>query len=58
MYHPHHDEMTQMALGHDGHDRDSSRDAARARACDRDFALMLHEWTIERRHARGPIPTR
>jgi len=47
MYHPHSDEMVQMAMGMSGffiiHPRDPS---ARTRA-DRDFAIMLHEWYIE-----------
>jgi hypothetical protein len=45
MYHSHHDEMTQMALGLTGmfviHPRD------RASEVDRDFVLMLHEWRID-----------
>ena len=45
MYHPHHDEMTQMALGMMGlfiiHPRKASVNAP-----DRDFALMLSEWKI------------
>jgi manganese oxidase len=45
MYHSHHDEMTQMALGLTGmfvvHPR------APRRKVDRDFAIMLHEWKIE-----------
>jgi manganese oxidase len=45
MYHPHHDEMTQMALGMVGmivvHPR-----VARGPHVDRDFALMTHEWKI------------
>jgi FtsP/CotA-like multicopper oxidase with cupredoxin domain len=45
MYHPHHDEMTQMALGMTGmfviHPR---RPAGRP---DRDFVLLLHEWRID-----------
>ncbi len=45
MYHPHHDEMTQMALGMTGmfviHPR---RPAARP---DRDFVLLLHEWKVD-----------
>lgn len=46
MYHPHHDEMTQIALGMTGmfviHPRQVVRPAA-----DRDFAIMLHEWRID-----------
>ena len=44
MYHPHHDEMTQMALGMMGlfiiHPRDPGQ------APDRDFALMLSKWKV------------
>ena len=46
MYHPHADEMVQMAMGMMGffviHPR-----AAAARAIDRDFCLFPHEWSIE-----------
>ena len=46
MYHPHADEMTQMALGMNGmivvHPR-----APRGPRVDRDFALMTHEWSIK-----------
>lgn len=45
MYHPHHDEMTQMALGLMGmivvHPRRPARPPP-----DRDFAIMLGEWSI------------
>ncbi len=45
MYHSHHDEMTQMALGMVGmfviHPRRPTR------RVDRDFAIMLHEWKID-----------
>jgi FtsP/CotA-like multicopper oxidase with cupredoxin domain len=45
MYHPHHDEMTQMALGMMGlfivHPRQRP-----AHTPDRDFAIMLSEWKI------------
>ncbi|HEU4582446.1 MAG TPA: copper oxidase [Polyangiaceae bacterium] len=55
MYHPHWDEMTQMALGMVGmivvHPR-----APRGPRVDRDFALMTHEWKI-RPGARRPDPT-
>jgi len=44
MYHSHHDEMTQIALGLTGmfvvHERGADR-------FDRDFAIMLHEWYVE-----------
>jgi FtsP/CotA-like multicopper oxidase with cupredoxin domain len=50
MYHPHHDEMVQMALGMTGmfviHPR---RPATHV---DRDFVLMLHEWRIDPGAAR------
>jgi FtsP/CotA-like multicopper oxidase with cupredoxin domain len=50
MYHPHHDEMTQMALGMTGmfvvHPR---RATARP---DRDFVILLHEWRIDPGAAR------
>ena len=43
MYHPHFDELTQMAMGMNGlfviHPRDPE-------PVDRDFAIMLHEWHI------------
>jgi FtsP/CotA-like multicopper oxidase with cupredoxin domain len=55
MYHPHWDEMTQMALGMVGmivvHPR-----APRGPRVDRDFALMTHEWKI-RPGTRRPDPT-
>ncbi len=45
MYHSHHDEMTQIALGLTGliviHPRHARR------RVDRDFALLLHEWRID-----------
>jgi FtsP/CotA-like multicopper oxidase with cupredoxin domain len=45
MYHSHHDEMTQIALGMTGlfviHPRRPRRRA------DRDFAIMLHEWRVD-----------
>jgi FtsP/CotA-like multicopper oxidase with cupredoxin domain len=55
MYHPHYDEMTQMALGMVGmivvHPR-----APRGPHVDRDFVLMTHEWKI-RPGTRRPDPT-
>jgi manganese oxidase len=46
MYHPHFDEMTQIALGMQGffiiHPRDPS-----VRRVDRDFAIFVHEWFIK-----------
>jgi FtsP/CotA-like multicopper oxidase with cupredoxin domain len=54
MYHPHYDEMTQMALGMMGmfvvHPR-----RPRGPRVDRDFALMTHEWRIDV-GARRPDP--
>lgn len=54
MYHSHHDEMTQMALGMVGlfiiHPR--KRTGPRI---DRDFALLLHEWRVDP-GARRPNP--
>jgi FtsP/CotA-like multicopper oxidase with cupredoxin domain len=54
MYHSHHDEMTQMALGMVGmfvvHPR-----TPRGPKIDRDFAIMLHEWKIDP-GARRPDP--
>jgi FtsP/CotA-like multicopper oxidase with cupredoxin domain len=43
MYHPHSDEMVQMALGMMGFFIVHPRQRA---AVDRDFAIMLHEWSI------------
>lgn len=54
MYHPHHDEMTQMAMGMMGmlivHPR-----TPRGARVDRDYALMLSEWRIDP-GARRPDP--
>jgi len=54
MYHSHHDEMTQIALGLTGmfviHPRQK-----RGPRIDRDFALMLHEWRIDA-GAKRPNP--
>lgn len=54
MYHPHHDEMTQIALGMVGmfivHPR-----RPRGPRVDHDFVLMAHEWRIEA-GARRPDP--
>ena len=53
MYHSHHDEMTQIALGLTGlfvvHPR------RQRRRVDRDFAIMLHEWRIDA-GAKRPNP--
>ncbi|MBV8519237.1 MAG: copper oxidase [Acidobacteria bacterium] len=45
MYHPHFDEMTQIALGMHGFFIVHPRDAARR--VDRDFAIFLNEWFIK-----------
>jgi manganese oxidase len=54
MYHPHYDEMTQIALGMHGmfivHPR-----RPRGPRVDRDFVLMTHEWKIDA-GARRPNP--
>jgi len=54
MYHPHYDEMTQMALGMVGmivvHPKNE-----KGPKVDRDFALITHEWAI-RPGARRPDP--
>jgi FtsP/CotA-like multicopper oxidase with cupredoxin domain len=54
MYHAHHDEMTQMALGMTGlvviHPR-----VRTGPPIDRDFALLLHEWRVDP-GARRPDP--
>ena len=55
MYHPHHDEMTQLAMGLAGmivvHPRQQ-----RGRRPDRQFTILLHEWRIDVGTAR-PNPT-
>jgi manganese oxidase len=55
MYHSHHDEMTQMALGLMGMIVVHPRKPAAAYRVDRDFAIMLSEWTI-RAGASRPDP--
>ncbi len=55
MYHPHFDEMTQMALGMVGMIVIHPRAPAGPRV-DRDFVLMTHEWKI-RPGTRRPDPT-
>jgi FtsP/CotA-like multicopper oxidase with cupredoxin domain len=59
MYHPHHDEMTQMAMGMMGmivvHPRTAAGEKTGPKI-DRDFALMLSEWRIVPGTAR-PDPT-
>jgi FtsP/CotA-like multicopper oxidase with cupredoxin domain len=46
MYHPHFDEMTQIALGMHGFFVIHPRDGA-VRRVDRDFAIFLNEWAIK-----------
>src|SRR5687768_13920029 len=46
MYHSHHDEMTQMALGMTGMFIIHPRRPTGPRV-DRDFAIMLHEWKLD-----------
>ncbi len=55
MYHPHHDEMTQMAMGMMGLIVVHPRGVPRAERPDRDFAILLSEWKIEP-GARRPDP--
>src|SRR5688500_4481307 len=47
MYHSHHDEMTQMAMGMVGLFVIHPRNVPSAQRPDRDFALLLHEWAIK-----------
>lgn len=55
MYHPHADEITQVAMGMMGffivHSKDDKKELV-----DRDFALFLHEWRIPM-GARTPMPS-
>lgn len=46
MYHSHHDEMTQMAMGMMGMIVVHPRDPSAEYRVDRDFAIMLSEWKI------------
>lgn len=46
MYHPHFDEMTQIAMGMMGFFIIHPEHSTLAEKVDRDFALMLHEWFI------------
>ena len=55
MYHPHHDEMTQMAMGMMGLIVVHPRGVPPAERPDRDFAILLSEWKIEP-GARRPDP--
>src|SRR5688500_11151702 len=52
MYHSHHDEMTQMAMGMTGLFVIHPRSVPSAQRPDRDFALLLHEWAIKPRTYR------
>jgi FtsP/CotA-like multicopper oxidase with cupredoxin domain len=47
MFHSHHDEMTQMGMGLIGNFVIHPRNPAPEYRVDRDFSLMLSEWTIE-----------
>ncbi|NGX46507.1 MAG: Copper resistance protein A, partial [Chlamydiae bacterium] len=47
MYHPHHDTMTQEGMGLNGMIIVHKREPDIAKRPDRDFAIMLHEWSIE-----------
>ena len=47
MYHPHHDEMTQMALGMMGMIVVHPRRPPPEYRVDRDFALLLSEWSVK-----------
>ena len=46
MYHSHHDEMTQMAMGMTGMIVVHPRNPPKGYAVDRDFVIMLSEWKI------------
>lgn len=46
MYHPHYDEMTQIAFGLMGLFIIHPKDQKDEEKVDRDFAIMLHEWAI------------
>ena len=52
MFHSHHDEMTQMGMGMIGMFVIHPRNPATEYHVDRDFALLLSEWTIEAGTAR------
>ncbi len=57
MYHPHHDEMTQMALGMMGMFIVHPRRPAPGYRVDRDFVILLSEWHIKPGAAR-PDPSK
>lgn len=46
MYHPHYDEMTQIALGMMGFFIIHPKNPGNEEKVDRDYAIMLHEWFI------------
>lgn len=46
MYHPHYDEMTQIAMGMMGFFIIHPKNPSEEERVDRDFAIMLHEWFI------------
>lgn len=46
MYHPHYDEMTQLAMGLMGFFIIHPKNPTMEEVVDRDFAIMLHEWAI------------
>lgn len=46
MYHSHHDEMTQIALGLTGMIVFHPRNPSPGYRVDRDYAIMLHEWSV------------
>jgi FtsP/CotA-like multicopper oxidase with cupredoxin domain len=46
MYHPHYDDMTQIAMGMMGFFIIHPRSPSDEERVDRDFAIMLHEWAI------------
>jgi len=52
MFHSHHDEMTQMGMGMIGLFAVHPRNPSAEYRVDRDFALLLSEWTIEAGTAR------
>jgi FtsP/CotA-like multicopper oxidase with cupredoxin domain len=53
MYHAHHDEMTQMGMGLIGMLVIHPRNPASEYRVDRDFAIILSEWSIKAGTARG-----
>ena len=57
MYHPHADEMTQMAVGMMGMFIVHPKKARGAAKVDRDFAIMLHEWAMRSGDVSDPTRT-